>query len=67
MTLIRRVWEWFTHVDDVDVACCQRGHEFTPDNTYVRPDGRGRECRACRTARRTRTPNQPTYGRSQEG
>lgn len=25
---------------------CKRGHEFTPDNTYVKPDG-GRECRAC--------------------
>jgi hypothetical protein len=24
---------------------CKRGHEFTPENTYVRP--RGRECRAC--------------------
>ena len=24
---------------------CHRGHEFTPENIYERPDGR--ECRAC--------------------
>lgn len=29
---------------------CHRGHPFTPDNTYVRPDG-SRLCRACRVAR----------------
>lgn len=28
---------------------CHRGHEFTPANTYVRPDGRtSRDCLACR-------------------
>lgn len=26
---------------------CLRGHEFTPENTYDRPDGRGRVCKAC--------------------
>lgn len=26
---------------------CKRGHEFTPDNTYLRPDGGGRQCRTC--------------------
>jgi len=26
---------------------CHRGHRFTPDNTYVRPNG-SRNCRACR-------------------
>jgi hypothetical protein len=26
---------------------CVRGHAFTPENTYVRPEGRGRQCRAC--------------------
>lgn len=25
---------------------CQRGHEFTPENTYLRPEG-WRGCRAC--------------------
>jgi hypothetical protein len=25
---------------------CKRGHEFTPENTYVQP-GKGRSCRAC--------------------
>lgn len=27
---------------------CIRGHEFTPENTYVRPGGIKRECRACK-------------------
>lgn len=26
---------------------CDRGHEFTPENTRPRSDGRGRECIAC--------------------
>lgn len=26
---------------------CVNGHEFTPENTYERPDGTGRHCRAC--------------------
>lgn len=26
---------------------CKRGHEFTPENTYVRPDGTGRHCKTC--------------------
>lgn len=29
---------------------CKRGHEFTPENTYIRPRGT-RECRACRPIR----------------
>lgn len=31
---------------------CRNGHEFTPENTLLRPDVRGvwRECRACRKA-----------------
>lgn len=37
---------------------CSRGHEFTPENTYYRPDRRGgRMCRRCcqlREARRVR-------------
>ncbi len=28
---------------------CQRGHEFKPENTYVRPNGR-RACRTCKHA-----------------
>lgn len=37
---------------------CQRGHEFTPENTYMTPNGR-RQCRACilrRVARRIAPP-----------
>lgn len=34
---------------------CSRGHEFTPDNTYLYPNG-NRRCRACQKAyRRQRT------------
>ena len=32
---------------------CLRGHEFTADNTYLRPGGQ-RMCRACRTVREAR-------------
>lgn len=27
---------------------CSRGHEFTPQNTYWRPKGDGRDCKSCR-------------------
>ncbi|MCW2922276.1 MAG: hypothetical protein JWL76_2150 [Thermoleophilia bacterium] len=33
---------------------CVRGHEFTPENTIVRP-GRGRGCKACRSLYPSRT------------
>ena len=26
---------------------CKNGHEWTPENTYIRPDGDGRQCIAC--------------------
>lgn len=26
---------------------CKRGHEFTPENTYIFPNGRWRQCRTC--------------------
>jgi hypothetical protein len=28
-------------------VACLRGHEFTPENTYMVPNGGGRACRAC--------------------
>ncbi|TDD97657.1 HNH endonuclease signature motif containing protein [Actinomadura rubrisoli] len=30
---------------------CQSGHEMTSANTYVRKDGRGRQCRRCKADR----------------
>lgn len=29
---------------------CPQGHEYTPDNTYIRKDRPGRGCRICRSA-----------------
>lgn len=26
---------------------CNAGHEFTPENTYIRPDNGYRQCRTC--------------------
>jgi len=31
------------------ITHCKRGHEFTSENTYIRPDG-GRQCRTCHRA-----------------
>ncbi len=31
-------------------ASCENGHEFTPENTYIRPNG----CRTCRTCAASR-------------
>ncbi len=30
---------------------CHRGHPFTPENTYWRPRGDGRNCRRCQASR----------------
>ena len=29
---------------------CVNGHAYTRENTYIRPDSKGRECRACQAA-----------------
>lgn len=31
---------------------CPKGHEYTPENTYIRPDFYARMCRACLRARK---------------
>ncbi len=31
---------------------CPRGHAYDKENTYIRPDNRGRECRACHVVAR---------------
>lgn len=50
--------EWVTHQENIHRGVgpaatnrlkthCPHGHPYDEVNTYVRPDGRGRECRAC--------------------
>jgi len=36
---------------------CHKGHEFAPQNTYVRPDGR-RRCRTCQRQRQREAASQ---------
>lgn len=31
---------------------CPKGHPYTPENTYIKPDGMGRTCRICKRNRR---------------
>jgi len=33
---------------------CKNGHEYTPENTYVRPGGSNRDCRICNADRQRR-------------
>jgi hypothetical protein len=35
--------QWMTH--------CKRGHEFTPENTYIKPGARLRNCKTCQRER----------------
>lgn len=30
---------------------CDKGHEYTENNVYIRPDGKGRMCRSCAAVR----------------
>lgn len=32
---------------------CKRGHPFTEENSYYRPDGKGRGCKICNNVRST--------------
>lgn len=36
------------HAKNARKGSCEHGHEFTPENTYRRPDRNTRECRICR-------------------
>ncbi len=36
-----------TRYHAADAATCKRGHPWTPENTYLRPDNGLRQCRAC--------------------
>lgn len=46
-----------------NLTYCKNGHEFTPENTYLR-DGHFRQCRACSNANRRKwyTPSPRGYG-----
>jgi hypothetical protein len=34
------------------ITHCPQGHEYTPDNTYIKPGSRTRQCRRCAAAGR---------------
>lgn len=38
---------------------CNRGHQFTSENTYIRPDGIGRSCRKCQAIRQKQKGGRP--------
>lgn len=40
-----------SHLTAASRAECVHGHPFTQENTYLRPDGKGRHCRECIRAR----------------
>jgi hypothetical protein len=50
------------------ICYCKNGHELTPENTYVRPDGTGRICRRCNAerTRRRRARRMPRCNRTSE-
>lgn len=41
------------HWASTNATHCKNGHEFTPENTYMRPRSRGGGVRQCRTCNRT--------------
>lgn len=44
---------------------CVNGHEFTPENTYLRPTG-GRACKACRVVNKLRWKQRQNVGSPRE-
>lgn len=38
---------------------CGSGHELTPENVYIRPDGQGKQCRLCNAVRGSKRPTRP--------
>lgn len=40
-----------SHLTFASRDTCMRGHAFTEENTYLRPDGKGRQCRQCTSTR----------------
>jgi hypothetical protein len=60
--------EWVTHRENMlrgrtiaayhaSKTLCDHGHPFDEANTYVRPDGRGRQCRACMPGAKEKVPS----------
>lgn len=43
-----------SHLTAASKTACVHGHPFTEENTYLRPDGTGRQCRQCTRAREQR-------------
>ena len=50
-------WRTGVHPKPAKHTHCQKGHEYTPENTYVRPDTGTRLCRICLRAERARYRN----------
>lgn len=38
-------------VKNAEKMSCKHGHPYTPENTYWRPNGKGRDCKQCIDAR----------------
>lgn len=45
---------------------CSEGHPFTSENTYVRRDGRGRQCRICKARRQRAVHAKDPQGANRE-
>ncbi|WP_405561654.1 HNH endonuclease signature motif containing protein [Streptomyces canus] len=56
-----------SHLTAASKMACVNGHPFTEENTYYRPDGKGRQCRECiRTRARRNHKRKPPRERLKE-
>lgn len=59
-----------THAENMRRAVsdfCKRGHEFTPENTYIFPKSGARSCRTCMAETRRKQIERPFSGRIVDG